>query len=102
MNSDVVVVAMIISYLFLLVLFLILFNRKTKSEHKYKELLGRYQIVVESVKEVIFIMDKAKCWLFINQGWIELTGYSSNQSIGRNYIDYVHPDDHETIEKHLL
>jgi len=32
-------------------------------------------------------------WTFLNPAWSEITGFSLEQSLGKAFIDYVHPDD---------
>ena len=54
---------------------------------------ARYRSVVESVKEVIFQLDEAGRWVFLNRSWADLTGYAVEDTLGRDCIDYVHADD---------
>lgn len=56
---------------------------------------ARYRSVVESVKEVIFQLDEAGRWTFLNKSWASLTGYRLEDSLGRAFLSYVHPDDRE-------
>jgi len=58
----------------------------TDSEEKYRS-------VVENVKEVIFITDADGNWVFLNHAWEEITGFSVEESVGKLFVDYVHPDD---------
>ncbi|NEP02733.1 MAG: PAS domain S-box protein [Symploca sp. SIO2E9] len=55
----------------------------------------KYRSVVESVKEVIFQTDMKGLWTFLNPAWTEITGFSIEDSLGKNFIDYIHPDDHK-------
>lgn len=59
-----------------------------KSEKRYRE-------VVQNVKEVIFQTDASGLWIFLNQAWEEITGFSVEESIGQMFVDYVHPDDRQ-------
>ena len=54
-----------------------------------------YRTVVENVKEVIFTTDINGLWLFLNKAWEELTGYTTGESIGKLFLDFVHPDDRQ-------
>lgn len=56
------------------------------SEHKYRSL-------VENVHEVIFQMDIQGRWLFLNQAWSDISGYDVKDSLGKNFLDFVHPHD---------
>jgi PAS domain S-box-containing protein len=59
-----------------------------ESEKKYRE-------VVQNVKEVIFQTDTAGLWVFLNQAWEEITGFSVEESLGQLFSNYVHPDDRQ-------
>ncbi|MBW4582298.1 MAG: PAS domain S-box protein [Tildeniella nuda ZEHNDER 1965/U140] len=53
----------------------------------------RYRSVVDSVKEIIFQHDLAGQWMFLNPAWTEVMGFSVSESLGRYFLDFVHPDD---------
>jgi PAS domain S-box-containing protein len=55
----------------------------------------RYRNVVDNVKEVIFQTDADGNWTFLNFAWEEITGFSIQESLGKLFLDYVHPDDRE-------
>ena len=54
-----------------------------------------YRTVVENVNEVIFQTDASGLWVFLNKSWEEITGFSVGESLGKPFLDYVHPDDRE-------
>ncbi|MBF0417446.1 MAG: response regulator, partial [Magnetococcales bacterium] len=55
----------------------------------------RYQRMVENIKELIFETDVAGRWKFLNPAWEEIIGYTVEESLGRNFLNYVHPDERE-------
>ncbi len=55
----------------------------------------RYRSVVESIKEVIFQVNDAGQWTFLNPAWTEITGFKIKESLGKSFVDYVHPEDRE-------
>ena len=56
---------------------------------------SNYRTVIENVKEVIFKTDTNGLWLFLNKAWEELSGYSVGDSLGKLFLNYVHPDDRQ-------
>ncbi|PSB33285.1 PAS domain S-box protein [Chlorogloea sp. CCALA 695] len=52
-----------------------------------------YRSLVDNLKEVIFNADVTGCWTFLNPAWTDITGFSVEESIGKNFLNYVHPDD---------
>lgn len=55
----------------------------------------RYRSVVDNIKEVIFQTDPLGTWIFLNPAWTEITGFTVEQSIGKNCLKFIHPDDRE-------
>jgi PAS domain S-box-containing protein len=53
----------------------------------------KYRSVVESIKEVIFQIDREGYWTFLNPAWAEITGFHINETLGKCFTDYIHPDD---------
>ncbi|MGQ4646117.1 ATP-binding protein [Lyngbya aestuarii] len=55
----------------------------------------QYRSVVENVREVIFETDADGQWTFLNTAWTNLTGFKVVESLGKNFLDYIHPQDQE-------
>ncbi|AKQ69891.1 sensor histidine kinase/response regulator [Myxococcus hansupus] len=55
----------------------------------------RYRLVIDSLKEVVFQTDLAGTWTFLNLTWTDITGFSVEESLGRHFMDFVHPEDRE-------
>lgn len=58
-----------------------------------QESVDRYRDMLESVSEVIFRIDQHGQLLFLNSAWKDLSGYEIGMSLGRQLIDFLHPDD---------
>lgn len=56
---------------------------------------ARYRSVVDNLKEVVFQTDAEGRWLLLNPAWTEITGFPVAESLGRLFLDYVHPDDRQ-------
>lgn len=52
----------------------------------------KYRSVVDNISEVIFQTDAAGLWTFLNPAWTEITGFALNESIGKNFLEFIHPD----------
>lgn len=59
----------------------------------------RYSSIVESVKEVIFHIDASGAWSFLNPAWSDFTGADTAASLGRPWLDSLHPDDRQRAAK---
>src|SRR5581483_4891769 len=49
--------------------------------------------MVDSIGEVIFEADPEGRWTHLNSAWTRLLGHPVEESLGRVFLDYVHPDD---------
>lgn len=70
----------------------IVYRRTLAALHQSEQ---NYRSVVDNLKEVIFQIDPTGCWTFLNPAWAEVTGYSIAESMGKNFLNYVYPDDRQ-------
>lgn len=66
-----------------------------RSEQALLESREQYQSIFNNIKEVIFQTNIEGLWTLLNPAWEEMTGFSVEESIGTNFLDYVHPDDRQ-------
>src|SRR3981081_2580766 len=57
----------------------------------------KYRSVIEQLQDVFFRTDEHGTWTFLNPAWITLTGHPVEESIGTNFLTYVHPSDRATL-----
>jgi two-component system cell cycle sensor histidine kinase/response regulator CckA len=53
----------------------------------------RYRAVVENIKEVIFQLDEAGRWSFLNPAWTDVTGFKISETLGRHFGEFIHAED---------
>ena len=68
-------------------------QRLASANQALAESESRYRTVVDDLKEVIFRTDATGVWTFLNPAWTEITGYPVKSSLGRRFLDFIHPDD---------
>jgi two-component system, sensor histidine kinase and response regulator len=56
----------------------------------------RYRQLIETLREPLFECDEQGRLVFVNRAWIEVLGYSAEESLGRVAEDFLHPDDAAT------
>ena len=56
------------------------------SEHRLRQ-------VIEHVADVLFEQDLDGRFTFLNPAWCDATGFTLDESLGRHFVDFVHPDD---------
>lgn len=66
---------------------------RRRAEQALHESERQYRSVIDSIKEVIFQINDAGIWTFLNPAWAEILEFSLGETIGTNIRDYLHPDD---------
>nr|MDT0665942.1 PAS domain-containing protein [Micromonospora sp. DSM 115978] len=51
--------------------------------------------VLDALDDVVFLTDEVGRWTYLNEAWTRMTGYSVEESLGRSFLDYVHPDERD-------
>jgi diguanylate cyclase (GGDEF)-like protein/PAS domain S-box-containing protein len=74
-------------------------TERKRIEAAIAESEARYRSVVDNIREVVFQADREGRWTFLNPAWQELTGFALEDSLGKRYLDFVHPDDRGGSER---
>lgn len=70
-------------------------TERKQIEAALRESEEKYRSVIDNVTEVIFQTDATGLWTFLNPAWTEITGFSIVESLGTNFIEYIHPEDRQ-------
>ncbi|WP_353838080.1 response regulator [Moorena sp. SIO4E2] len=70
-----------------------------RAEKTLREREKQYRSVVESVKEVFFQIDATGHWIFLNSAWTTFTGFTVEESLGKNCLKFIDPDDQERYQQ---
>lgn len=82
------------------------FNQRTNNTQRdfaaLKELeqiqqkrLKEYKVLLDHLREVVFQTDALGNWVFLNRAWTEISGFTLNESLGKCFLNYVHPADRQ-------
>ena len=50
---------------------------------------------------LLFVIDLAGDFIYLNQHWSQLLGWQDKQLHGKSYVDLIHPDDRDAVLKEL-
>ena len=64
----------------------------TWAEQSLRESEQRYRTVVNNLKEVILQMDREGNITFLNPAWENITGFTLEDSLSKNFLEFIHPD----------
>ena len=60
----------------------------------------QYRSMIINIQEVIFQTDITGLWTFLNPAWEKITGFTVEETLGKSFIDYIHPENRQdTVEK---
>lgn len=59
----------------------------------------QYQTLLSDINVVIFQTDTRGHWTYLNPTWSRLTGFSTQDSLGKPVWDFVHPDDRPGLQE---
>jgi len=71
------------------------------AEEELRESEDRYRNLFENANEAIFVAQDGKL-VFLNPVTSQLIGYSSEELMGRSFIDFIHPDDRNLVAGNYL
>jgi PAS domain S-box-containing protein len=66
---------------------------RIKAEKELKESKDMYQTLVENLNEIVYALDKNATITYISPNVESISGYKPKEVIGKNFVDFVHPDD---------
>ncbi|UCE42026.1 MAG: PAS domain S-box protein [Candidatus Aminicenantes bacterium] len=70
-------------------------------EDALKKAEEKYQILIDNINEIIFMMDPGGKFTFISPAVTELYGYTPEEIIGKPFADLVQPEDLSSFETNL-
>jgi len=57
-----------------------------------------YAALLDSLPQIVFLVDREGRWQYLNAAWERLTGYAPSDALGRPFADFLHEED---LEKSL-
>ena len=66
-----------------------------KASQALRESEKQYRLLVDQLKNVVFHIDINGLFSYLNPSWQTITGFSVDESLGKSFLDFVHPDDRE-------
>ncbi len=54
---------------------------------------SQYHEVINLISDIVFKTDQHWQWTFLNDSWTKILNYSIEESLGRPFYDFMHPED---------
>lgn len=72
-----------------------------RAEMKFKRSEERFRALTENTTDLTVIFDENRIFKYINPSIENTFGYTTNDVIGKNMSDFIHPDDMDMIAKNI-
>src|SRR5262249_32273857 len=70
-------------------------HRRQKAENRTGEVEQRFVLAADNAPVMIWMSGKDKMCTYFNRGWLEFTGRTLAQEVGKGWLEAVHPSDVE-------
>ncbi|MFX1340201.1 MAG: PAS domain S-box protein, partial [Promethearchaeota archaeon] len=64
---------------------------------KIQESEEKYRLISENINDLVFILDTNGRFLYCNESFKKIMGYTPKELIGKSPLDFAHPEDKEKI-----
>jgi two-component system phosphate regulon sensor histidine kinase PhoR len=79
-------------------LFFLNLKEKEITDRKLAKSQSEYHQLVNSIREVLFRMNKASELIFLNSAWEDITSHTIKNAINTSILSFIHPDDKAKFE----
>ena len=77
-------------------------GKRKRMENALAESERLYRNVVNSVKEVIFQINKTGIWTFLSGAWNEITGFNVEDNLLKSFTDFIYADEEKIKARELF
>ncbi|GEM_PF-349934 len=74
-------------------------SERLLTEEALKRSEERYRDIIENAVDVIFTIDMTGAFLQVNDAFLNESGYSRDEMIGKNSLTIIHPDDYSILRE---
>jgi len=74
-------------------------SEEIKLKKELEDLKGLYQLIIENINDIIFLIDKNGYILYISPSAERLSGYTPKEAVGRHFLEIVHPEDRKKFSE---
>ena len=74
-------------------------QKKQETEEKLRKSENKYRDLVENLNDIVYSIDSQRKISYIAPPISSLGGYSPEEILGHRFLEFVHPDDQQRIEK---
>ncbi len=73
--------------------------KERETQRARQEAEEKLRSLVQSIREVLFRMDRSGAWISLSPAWSTITGYAIEASLGRPWLEFFHEDDREALAR---
>lgn len=80
----------------IILIFIFMFIQRRRAEEALQQSEKKYRMLIENIQDGIFIIQDAKLQ-YVNEAFARTAGYTSNEIIGKDFREFVAPEDLEMV-----
>jgi PAS domain S-box-containing protein len=73
---------------------------RVRTDQALRESEGRFAAIADSLPTLLWMSDESGSCIFVNRRWLDHTGRSLRQELGRGFAESIHPEDEELLARH--
>jgi PAS domain S-box-containing protein len=80
----------------IILIFIFMFIQRRRAEEALQQSEKKYRMLIENIQDGVFIIQDAKLQ-YVNEAFARTAGYTSNEIIGKDFREFVAPEDLEMV-----
>ncbi|NEN91109.1 MAG: response regulator [Okeania sp. SIO3H1] len=72
-------------------------TQSKETEIKLKSQVKQYTEIINNIQDIALKTDATGNLIFLNETWEKITGFTCENSLGRNYLEFIHPEDRNKL-----
>ncbi|KUP09881.1 hypothetical protein Q73_01215 [Bacillus coahuilensis m2-6] len=74
----------------------------SQSEQDYRNLLGKSLHIFDQLNQIVYQTNDKGVFTLVNPAWEQLTGYTAEETIGKNLFEFVYEEDEDILRGKLV
>ena len=74
-------------------------TQRKRAESRLRESEERFRTLADTIPALVWMCDQRNECTYFNRGWLEFTGRELEQELGHGWLESIHPEDRERVDR---